>query len=229
MSFRPDDDDNPFAPPQTLIGDRSLSSDVEIDTEAEQIRRYHLSHEASIKSVGLLCYLAAMFGLLFTFGGVLSATGVIKGNPPPNSSPEMYQLTIWLGTAVWAMVTAVSISQGYGLRSLQAWARWITMVLSVLSLLFGLLMGLVLLAFLGGNSAMAILIVMMVGAAIVVYSFCLLVAPKSNMVFSGEYRQIIEKTPEIVCRSSLIVKILIGLVMALIVLGFTSMIADAFR
>jgi hypothetical protein len=229
MSFRPADDDNPFAPPRSLIGDRSLSSGFEIDTEAEQIRRYHLSHEASIKSVGLLCYLAAMFGLLFTFGGVLSATGVIKGNPPPNSSPEMYQLTIWLGTAVWAMVTAISISQGYGLRSLQAWARWITMVLSVLSLLFSLVMALVVLMLLGGNNAVPVLIVLLVGVAILAYVFYLLVAPKSNMVFSGEYRQIIEKTPEIVCQTSLIVKILIGLVMALLVLALLGLIAASFR
>ena len=224
------DDDNPFAPPRALIGDRASEADLDIDRDAELIRLHHLSHETSIRSVGMLCYLGSALGVLFTCAGTIAAIGAMRqAVAPPGTSIELVRVTMWLGTAVWAIIAVLGFALGYGLRNLQAWARWTGMVLSVLSMLYGLLVVLFLLVLLGGPGATAPVFAVLFGIAIQGYVFYLLVAPKSGMVFSGEYRLIIQKTPEIRTRTSLIVKIALGLLVALLVLALFGIIAGAFR
>ena len=223
-------DDNPFAPPQATIGVRESEIDFDVDTNAELIRRHHLSHESSIKSVGLLCYLAAMLGIVSSFWGVLAATGTIKGNQPfPGYSDEMMRIILWIGAAFWAIVAVLGAFMGYGLRHLQVWVRWTSMVLLVLSLLYSLGVSLFLMAFFSNGNTTPLIVVMLVGIMIQGYIFYLLVAPKSNVVFSAEYRMVIAKTSEIRCRTSLIVKIVLGLLVTLLVLALIGMIATSFN
>jgi hypothetical protein len=227
MSFTPLDDDNPFAPPRSVIGPRAAEIDFEADDQADLIRRHHLSHEASIRSLGLLCYFGAAFGTFFAVVGALAALGVVRGNPPPpGSSAEFTRVMIWIGSAVWAIAAVVNFALGFGLRRLQVWSRWTGVVLTVLSLLYSLFAGLVVLAVLGADRSLPVLIALFFAIAIQAYVFYLLVAPKAGVVFSGEYRLIIKKTPHITIRTSLIVKIGFGFVVALLVLGI---LASAFK
>ena len=230
MSFAPPDDENPFAPPRSTIGARASEVDFESDSEVELIRRHHLSHESSIRSMGLLGYLGASFSLLFAIGGVLVVSGAIEGNePPPGTAPEMMRLAMWIGTLFWGAVALVGLAVGFGLRRLQVWSRWTAMVLSVLALLYGLLMSVVLLAVLGGSNAIPVVAAILFGAAILAYVFYLLVAPKSGVVFSAEYRQVIAKTPEIACRMSLVLKLVLGVVVAVVLLAMFGMISSLLR
>src|SRR3954468_24357239 len=159
MSFSPPDDDNPFAPPRSVIGSRAAEVDFEADEQADLIRLHHLSHESSIRSLGLLCYFGAVFGTFFAVVGVLAALGVVQGNPPPpGSSVELTRLIMWFGSAVWAIAAVVNFALGFGFRRLQVWARWAGVVLTVLSLLYSLFAGLVLLALLGADKSLPLLV-----------------------------------------------------------------------
>src|SRR5258705_8019418 len=57
---------NPYAAPTARV------DEVGANPEAEAIRRAHLSHEASIKAVGVLYYLG---GVLITIGAVAALIG----------------------------------------------------------------------------------------------------------------------------------------------------------
>ena len=67
--------DNPYAPPTAEVADITGS-----DPQAETIRREHIKHEASIKSVGIIYYLGGtlMGGLaiLFMFGFADTSLGI---------------------------------------------------------------------------------------------------------------------------------------------------------
>ncbi|MEM9411900.1 MAG: hypothetical protein AAGA30_12345 [Planctomycetota bacterium] len=99
---------NPYAAPQTT----EVAAD-ELGSDAEQLRRYCLSHETSIKSISLLYYLGGGFVLFsLMFGGM----GVI--------------------TSLFFMAIAVfQLSVAYGLRRLHRLARIGGTILSVFSLL----------------------------------------------------------------------------------------------
>src|SRR5690349_18566211 len=59
---------NPYAPPESALADIApldIGGDL---AEAEAIRRAHLNHEAALKSIGSLHYLAAFFCLIGAVG-----------------------------------------------------------------------------------------------------------------------------------------------------------------
>ncbi len=84
----------------------------------------------------------------------------------------------------------------YGLRKLKSWAR----------IPAGLISGLGLFAF-------------PIGTLINLYILYLIFSPKGRMVFSSEYRTIIDQTPHIKYQTSIIVKIFLFLLLAIILLG----------
>lgn len=88
MSFAPPEDVNPFDPPRAEIGHRAFDSGL-VDNEAELIRRAHIGHEASIRSLGLLSYLGAIFGAIGTLVLLVLGSGLIPMNPPnANRTPH---------------------------------------------------------------------------------------------------------------------------------------------
>ncbi len=229
MTAMPSDDNNPFAPPEAVIGTRS-EIDFDVDTEAELIRRHHLSHESSIKSLGLLFYVGAMLGFVFALAGALNATGVIKANQPlAGNSEEMTRVIMWLGTLFWGFVVALGFALGFGLRRLQVWARWTTLVFLVIAILYSLGVGLVILALFQMLNPAPVLGVLLFAIAIQGAIFYLLVAPKSGVVFSADYRRVIAQTPEIRSRTGLITKLSVGLLCFLIILGLIGVLASATR
>lgn len=215
MSFAPPEDVNPFDPPRAEIGHRAFDSGL-VDNEAELIRRAHIGHEASIRSLGLLCYLGAIFGAIGTLVLLVLGSGLIPMNPPnanPNApSPEMLR-GIFLGLAVvYLALTLLYGGMGYGLRRLQPWARWTTVVFTALGLLYTLVVSVI--AFLANPIVGAI--TLLVGSLIPGYILYMMVSAKGSMVFSPEYKAIILKTPHVKYKTSLIVKIFLAILLLLI-------------
>ena len=112
-------DVNPYAAPTAHVEDISDSANF----EAEEIRRAHLKHEMSIKSIGLL----------FMFGGVLGTIGLAVmagsarnfGSDAVSLAPTALIIAMCIGTA----------ALGYYLRRLQRWTQIPAVLLCALGLL----------------------------------------------------------------------------------------------
>ncbi len=148
-----------------------------VDNEAERVRKEHISHEASVKSVGLLYFLGAAFLLLAGLAVGFSTKGM--------EGPLLAGFFLLLGGAqLWA---------GIGLRQLKPWARIVA----------GILSGIGLLGF-------------PLGTLINGYILYLLFSKKGAVVFSDPYKRVIEQTPHIKYRTSIVIWILLGLMLLLI-------------
>ncbi|HWH68961.1 MAG TPA: DUF4339 domain-containing protein [Candidatus Sulfotelmatobacter sp.] len=98
---------------------QKLREGVAKNSGAEQIRKDHIKHEASIKSVGVLYFLGATI-LLLASVGMFVPSG--KAEAP------------WMGV-LFLGLSAVQIWAGLGLRRLQPWARIPSGILSGVGLL----------------------------------------------------------------------------------------------
>jgi hypothetical protein len=108
---------NPYAAPQAAVEDFSASP------EADAIRRAHISHEASIKGVGLLYYITGA-GMLV--GGAVGLLGASFGR---NAT---FMLVVFVGLG---LLSVGFLAVGRVLRTLNPWARVPTTVLAGLGLL----------------------------------------------------------------------------------------------
>jgi hypothetical protein len=109
--------DNPYASPMAVGGTPS--------TEVEVIRMEHLSHEASIRSIGSLHYLGAILALLIWLPAVL----VLFFTVGAIGAPEVLLLALVLGFVV------LNVAIGRGLRRLHRGARVGAALFAVLGLL----------------------------------------------------------------------------------------------
>ncbi|HAV64940.1 MAG TPA: hypothetical protein DCY13_21535 [Verrucomicrobiales bacterium] len=157
-------------------------------SEAEQIRQDHINHEASVKAVGILYLIGGTFGLIGSLGLFVMLSSTTTGDGPAES-------VVFTGgvAAVLLVFCGVQFAAGLGLRRLRNWARIVAAILSALGLLS-----------------------FPVGTLINGYILYLLLSKKGQMVFSEEYRQIIAQTPHIRYRTSTIVWIVLGILVALI-------------
>jgi len=178
---------NPYAATASSAEAVSIAID-----DAELTRRKYLSHEASIQSVGLLYMLGAVFSMLYGVGIVFamlySQTATGTGTPASVGFAEI---------GVGLVVCAVGMLQAYGgwsLRTLNASGKPIAILLSVLGLL-----GIPL------------------GTLISVYILYLLLSEKGRIVFSPEYKAVIEATPHIRYRTSLLNWILLFVFLAVVI------------
>jgi hypothetical protein len=216
MSFDPPGGVNPFEAPRAGIGEKALYQDI-ADNDAELIRREHLGREANIKSLGHLDYLGAFFCGITTVVFAMTGMGVLQPrmNQPDALDPMMQKL-IFGGIAVFYLLFTVLLGAvGYGLTHLQNWARWTQVVLTSLGLLYVAFLTLATMMI----NPVAGLVVMLFGGGIGGLILYLLVSSKVGVVFSREYKEVILKTPHIKYKTSIIVKILLGLLLLLIGLG----------
>ena len=161
-------------------------------TAVEEMRKEHLKHEASVKSIGLLYYLgggAVLLAGIFTLFSAFNLGEVSGSHVVSAILLSLLLLTLGVG----------QILVGTGLRRLKRWARIPT----------GILSGLGLLGF-------------PLGTLINGYILYLIFCQKGQTVFSDEYRAVIEQTPHIKYRTSIVVWILLGLVVFLIGFGLIS-------
>jgi hypothetical protein len=113
--------DNPYAAtsvdgPPSVLDASSVS--------AEAIRREHLSHEASLKSVGFLYCLGSL--LVFSFAVVGLVASLAFGNATAMSDV--------LAMALLSAIGAFQLLVGVGLRGLKPWCRIPAIVLAALGL-----------------------------------------------------------------------------------------------
>ncbi len=224
MSFTLPEDANPFEAPRAGIGG-SVPEFAGGATDAELIRRAHIAHEASIRSIGILFYLNAFFGVGVTIFVALLAGGVVPTDPQAGAGlpPGMLTGLLWGATVLCLLLTVLYYALGYGMRRLQTWARWTMVVLLAIFLLY--------VAFVGVVSAImnpiAGVVTLVLGGLIPGYIFSLLVGPKGGVVFSPEYKAIILQTPHVKYKTSIIVKVFLGLLLLVIVLIVVAAIFNA--
>lgn len=122
--------ENPYQPPAVQ------EVETVAPTGAESIRQQHVSHEASVKSFGSLCYI---MGILNAYGVVMSLFVVwYSGGGGPAGRVDAVQL------AIAVVLTLLEFVSGYGLRRLAPWSRIPAGLLCVVSLFrlpFGTLFG----------------------------------------------------------------------------------------
>ncbi len=178
-------DHNPFEAPSVTFDSDGMSY-----TPAETIRREHLSHEASVKSIGFLYMLGGILLGLATIGLLFFAkTGPGRG---PNRAPNWGDLVL----AMMPLLAAIQCVTAVGLRRLRGWARIPCGVLAAIGL-----------------------IGFPIGTLINGYILYLLFSAKGSMVFSEEYQTIIAQTPHIKYKTSIIVWLFLGLLLLLLTLG----------
>ncbi len=152
-------------------------------SEAERIRREHLNTETNIRSLGFLYMLGGVVGTIAMIG-VLSAVAIpaLFGNNRSVGLGELLILIPLLGLYPLLLFT------GFSLRKLKPWSRWVAVTFSALGLL-GFPIGTLLSGF---------------------FLYTLLNS-KGNTVFTPQYARIIEQTPHIKYKTSVLVWVLLGL------------------
>jgi hypothetical protein len=192
--------ENPFEPSAGAFG--SIREDISTDlTQAELIRKSHLSHEANIQSFGCLYTLGGimqlLFGAFYTVAGIVVAlTGsqvLESGEEFETGSPLTAGLiTVALGVFFLALGT-VQLLGGRAMQTLNSKHKMLAIIISAIGLL-GFPCGTILSA----------------------YLLYLLLSPKGEMVFSEGYKDIVRATPHIKYRTSIIVWILLFLLIGIL-------------
>lgn len=183
---------NPYAPP--------LGSPAPLVAEpsgAAVVRRQYLSHEASVRSIGVLYYVGSV--LLLTAGAVMLYFAIAAdGLSPEERAPDF-----GLGIAYLVFATLQGAA-GYGLRRLRRWAKPIAVVFSIIGLL-----------------------AVPLGTIISGYILYLLLSRKGSVVFSDHYQHVIAKTPEIRYKSSLLVLVLLAVLITVAIVSIIAAFAIA--
>jgi len=176
---------NPYLAPKAVVRD---VGDV-ATSEAETIRRQHINHEASLKSVGLLYYL----GGLALIGAVAAAVAPFR-----SLAPLVYSgrgMGALLGVPIFLATLAVAaFAVGRGLRKLRPRVRIPASILAALGLLG-----------------------FPVGTLINGYVLWLIHSEKGRRILSPDYAAIVEATPHVKYRTPVLVWIALALLVLAVV------------
>ena len=199
--------ENPYDPTGSAYGNESFDSNVDL-SQAELIRKSHLSHEANLQG----------FGCLYTFGGILGIIGSLfyvavgvfviasgvpaqmanQNAPVPNTNPAAAGLFVALMGLVFLAISVLQLLGGRAMQTLNPKGKVLAIIISAIGLL--------------GFPC---------GTLLSTYLLYLLLSTKGEMVFSDRYKEIIQATPHIKYRTSIIVWIflfiLIGVILAAII------------
>ena len=135
-------------------------------------------------------------GFLFILGGLLTLIAAAIGLLGPTAAAGDKGFVLAAGLGMGALSLAYLVS-GWGLRRLRAWARVPGIVLAVMGLLG-----------------------FPIGTLINAYILWLLLSRQGRMVLSADYAAVIEATPHIRYRTSIVAWVVLGLIVVLIVLAF---------
>lgn len=188
---------NPYAP-STAGGFPPPGTGVS-NADEEAIRNQYLSHEASLKSIGLLYYLGVIFIIPISLFVVVAGFSAMAQGADPAVGPVTIVLGLFYG--------AIGVLQYFlarGIRRLQNWARITIGVLSVPGLLG-----------------------FPIGTLISAYFLYLCFSEKGKYVCTPQYQQIVANTPHIKYKTSIVVWIFLGLLVLLIGIGIVAAIAGA--
>ena len=205
--------DNPYAPSGSSYGDASLDANFDL-SQAELIRKSHLSHEANIQG----------FGCLYTLGGILGILGaifyvgigilVMAGGVVPKGLESMVfgaggdrLVSGGLTTLVGVIFLAIAVAQLFAGRSMQT-LNPSGKILAIVVAAIGMLQ-------------------FPCGTLISGYLLYLLVSAKGRTVFSSAYKEVMQATPHIRYRTSIIVWIFLFILIGVLLLGVLAAIFGA--
>jgi hypothetical protein len=153
----------------------------------EATRQRFINHETAVKSISSFLLLGALYAVLI---GPLMLLGGIMGL---RRDAEAAIFSVVCGCLL-LFVGIVQVATAFGIRRLEPWARTIATILSVFYLL-AIPVG----PFIGG------------------YCLYLLLSQKGAVVFSEEYKRVIEQTPHIRYKTSVVVVVLVAVLVILFV------------
>jgi hypothetical protein len=207
------DDFNPYAPPKATIDEAPVELVPADLAEAEAVRRANIGHEAAVKSIGSLLYLSATILTLSGIALIVSAlAGANRGDFAEKGAAVLFGL-------VYFSIVLLYFFLGRGLRRLQSWARWTCVALLSACLAVSYALQLLI-------AGAASLIGMAIGSVIPGYILYLLLASKATTVFSPEYREIVARTPHIRRKTSLALKILLAVLVAVFITIVVASVAN---
>ena len=203
--------ENPYEPTGSAYGSGSFDSNVDL-SQAELIRKSHLSHEANLQGFGCLFTLNGILGIIgglfyAAMGVFFIASGVPaqmanQNAPVPNANPAAVGLFVALMGLVVVALSVAQLFAGRSLRTLNPKGKVLAIILSAIGLL---------------NPC---------GIPIFGYLLYLLLSAKGVMVFSDRYKEIIQATPHIKYKTSIIVWIFLFLLIGLIIVGIVWIIVS---
>jgi hypothetical protein len=188
---------NPYAPPSVGFGhDSGLTGSSD-----EQIRKKHLSHEASIRSFGLLFIIGAVLGCIAAFIYFLAAVTQFLGG-----QQVVFAMLLVALSLVVAGLSVLQYQVAIGLRKFSNFGRIGGTVFGTIGLLG-----------------------FPIGTLINGYLLYLLWSEKGNVVFSPRYQRVIQATPHIVYKTHIVVKIFLILLLLVFVLSIVAVVVGSFR
>jgi hypothetical protein len=200
--------DNPYSPSGSSYSNITPDANVDL-TQAELIRKSHLSHEASLQSIGCLYLLGGICGIflgLFYIGTGIALVGNVLpqqqgGQQIDGQAPGV--VAIGLGVVALAL-SCFQLYAGRSMQTLNASGKIAAIIISVIGLL--------------GFPC---------GTLISVFALYLLLSSKGEMIYSPQYKEIIQATPHIRYQTSIIVWIFLFILLGLLGFGFIAAMLGA--
>jgi len=169
-----------------------IAQQKHVHSDVEAIRHEHLSHEASIKSIGLMYTIGGAFAMLVGPGYIF--TGITMINSPIQAGLTMPIAFgagfISLGVVVF-LVGLANIVVANGLGKLAPWSKNSGAIVAGIGLLF-----------------------FPVGTLINGYVLYLLLSKKSSTVFSPQYKDVILQTPHMRHKTSTVTWVVLAICVA---------------
>ncbi|TWT86293.1 hypothetical protein Mal64_38330 [Pseudobythopirellula maris] len=192
--------DNPYLAPEQS---KAAAAPIVEQSEEETLRRQMIGRETNIRTMAILIYISSVIYMLIGVVIVLYGLAIFTGVAQPKEDPSgVFGLLLFGG--VGALAFAFGYWQWKGAEDLRRLSRTGCAAGTVWSALN-------LINFPVGT---------VLGVAMLVFMF----DRKGNFVLSPEYRDIIDKTPHIRNRWSLLTKIAIGLLVTVVVIVIAAML-----
>ena len=205
--------DNPYAPSGSSYGDASLDANFDL-SQAELIRKSHLSHEANIQGFGCLYTLGGILGILGAIFYVGIGIFVMAGGVVPKELESMVfgaggdrLVSGGLTTLVGVVFLAIAVAQLFAGRSMQT-LNPSGKILAIVVAAIGMLQ-------------------FPCGTLISGYLLYLLVSAKGRTVYSSASKEVMQATPHIRYRTSIIVWIFLFILIGVLLLGVLAAIFGA--
>ncbi|HEY1122025.1 MAG TPA: hypothetical protein VGE67_10510 [Haloferula sp.] len=163
-------------------------------TEVEAIRSKHLKHEASLKAVGVLCFLGGAISIVSMVAMVAVLGDVRTRSESEADSRQWVMMAVGTGVAI----CVAQFAAGWGLRKLRPWAKIPAGLLAVVGLV---------------RQFPVVAPVHVIGMLVSVYVLYLLFSAKGRKILSPGYSEIVAQTPHLRYRTPLWIKIAVVVIL----------------
>jgi uncharacterized membrane protein (DUF2068 family) len=214
--------DDPYRPPESDLTPpiERISGFLTDERESElSDRTRHLPVEATIRTIGLIYILTAVFGFLNV--GVMLYSPTFTEMVAQQAAKSGVDPTTFRMIAIVFMIfgAALVLLLGLGLRELKNWARWTIIVFGVIGQLGKLPYLINPVGAIQGFSPSLQTVTSIVGTVIAIVLIFLLFLPGADHVCSKHYRFVISETRELRATLGLRDKILLGAFVVNYILG----------